>query len=414
MKKSYTSGLLLGSVFLLAAAPQMSSTVKADDTEQKLLENSQTITQLIDKQAQARAQVEAVQAEIHQIETEKQQLTAENEHLNSQSKQLEVEMTALSEKIVARQTSLEEQARAVQTSDTATQYIRTILDSKSISDVIFKISAMNQIMDASQEILKEQQADLAALEDKQLANHQAITTVVTNRDKLAQTEQALKTRQAELEAAKVKLAQELASAENEKAELEAQKAAAEEALRQAQAEEEARKAAQAETEELAKKSAELAQAQLNPQVGMQAQALARDAQALAMQVATAAPVKAPALPNPKGITNAAQSNTYPIGECTWGAKVVAPWVGNYWGNGGQWAASAAAAGFRTGSIPVVGAVASWNDGGYGHVAVVTAVESATRIQVSEANFNGRRYVANHRGWFNPTTAQGVVTYIYPN
>ncbi len=27
----------------------------------------------------------------------------------------------------------------------------------------------------------------------------------------------------------------------------------------------------------------------------------------------------------------------------------------------------------------------WDDGGYGHVAVVTAVESTTRIQVSEAN-----------------------------
>ena len=37
--------------------------------------------------------------------------------------------------------------------------------------------------------------------------------------------------------------------------------------------------------------------------------------------------------------------------------------------------SAAAAGFRTGSTPQVGAIISWNDGGYGHVAVVTAVES---------------------------------------
>ena len=48
------------------------------------------------------------------------------------------------------------------------------------------------------------------------------------------------------------------------------------------------------------------------------------------------------------------------------------------GNGGQWAASAAAAGFRTGSQPQVGAIACWNDGGYGHVAVVTAVQSTTK------------------------------------
>ena len=57
----------------------------------------------------------------------------------------------------------------------------------------------------------------------------------------------------------------------------------------------------------------------------------------------------------------------------WGAKTLAPWAGDYWGNGAQWATSAAAAGFRTGSTPQVGAIACWNDGGYGHVAVVTAV-----------------------------------------
>ena len=108
------------------------------------------------------------------------------------------------------------------------------------------------------------------------------------------------------------------------------------------------------------------------------------------------------------------ASTYPVGQCTWGAKTLAPWAGDYWGNGGQWAASAAAAGFRTGSQPQVGAIACWNDGGYGHVAVVTAVQSANNIQVSEANYAGNQSLGNHRGWFDPTNAQGYVTYIYPN
>ena len=113
-------------------------------------------------------------------------------------------------------------------------------------------------------------------------------------------------------------------------------------------------------------------------------------------------------------TYSTSASSYPVGECTWGAKTLAPWAGDYWGNGGQWAASAAAAGFRTGSQPQVGAIACWNDGGYGHVAVVTAVQSTTSIQVSESNYNGIRSIGNYRGWFNPTTAQGTVTYIYPN
>ena len=115
------------------------------------------------------------------------------------------------------------------------------------------------------------------------------------------------------------------------------------------------------------------------------------------------------------LVNSVSGNTYPVGECTWGAKEVAPWAGNYWGNGADWAYSASAAGFRTGSTPVVGAIASWNDGGYGHVAVVTAVDSNGNIQVLESNVQGHRTVGNYRGWFNPTrTAQGTVTYIYPN
>ena len=119
-------------------------------------------------------------------------------------------------------------------------------------------------------------------------------------------------------------------------------------------------------------------------------------------------------PKPKPQPNGGGTNTYPVGQCTWGAKVLAPWAGNNWGNGAQWGSSAAAAGYRTGSQPQVGAIASWNDGGYGHVAVVTAVQSATSIQVSEANYAGNQSIGNYRGWFNPVNAQGSLTYIYPS
>ncbi|MCY7018022.1 murein hydrolase LytF [Streptococcus sanguinis] len=111
---------------------------------------------------------------------------------------------------------------------------------------------------------------------------------------------------------------------------------------------------------------------------------------------------------------AANATTYPVGQCTWGAKALAPWAGNYWGNGGQWAASARRSGFRTGSRPEVGAIACWDDGGYGHVGVVTHVESNTRIQIQESNYLGKQYISNFRGWFDPTASYwGRLTYIYP-
>lgn len=110
------------------------------------------------------------------------------------------------------------------------------------------------------------------------------------------------------------------------------------------------------------------------------------------------------------------ASSYPTGQCTWGVKTVAPWVGDYWGNGGQWAESAARDGFRTGKTAEVGSVASWDDGGYGHVAYVTDVDPATGyVKVLEANYNGNQSIGDHRGWFdasNPTW--GNVTYIYQN
>ena len=110
------------------------------------------------------------------------------------------------------------------------------------------------------------------------------------------------------------------------------------------------------------------------------------------------------------------ASSYPTGQCTWGVKTVAPWVGDYWGNGGQWAESAARDGFRTGNTPEVGSVASWDDGGYGHVAYVTDVDPVTGyVKVLEANYNGDQSIGDHRGWFdasNPTW--GTVTYIYQN
>lgn len=107
------------------------------------------------------------------------------------------------------------------------------------------------------------------------------------------------------------------------------------------------------------------------------------------------------------------AGSYPVGQCTWGAKVLAPWAGHYWGNGGQWTASATAAGFKTGTVPKVGAIACWTDGGYGHVAVVTDVQSVNSIQVLESNYLGNQTISNYRGWFDPTVAQGTVSYIYP-
>lgn len=128
--------------------------------------------------------------------------------------------------------------------------------------------------------------------------------------------------------------------------------------------------------------------------------------------------KPQATPTPRITTYINETNTYPVGQCTWAVKSLAPWIPNWLGNAGGWATNAKAKGFRTGSTPRVGSIAVWpNDGGgYGHVAYVTDVASNTRIQVKESNYAGNQYIANFRGWFNPLDSfwGGSVTYIYPD
>lgn len=116
-----------------------------------------------------------------------------------------------------------------------------------------------------------------------------------------------------------------------------------------------------------------------------------------------------------------KTNTYPIGQCTWGVKSLADWVGNYWGNANQWGDSARKAGYTTGDVPMVGSVVvfpnvMYEGVNYGHVAYVTHVYDDGSIEVMEANYSGNQNIGNYRGKFNPNDSRhgGGVYYIYPN
>ena len=401
MKKKILASLLLSTV--LVSQGVILSTVKADNTDDKIAAQDSKISSLTAQQAEAQKQVDQIQEQVSAIQTEQEKLQAENDTLQAESKQLEGEITELSKNIVARNASLENQARSAQTNGTATSYINTIINSNSITEAISRVAAMSEIVSANNKMLEQQKEDKKAIAEKQVANNEAINTVIANQQTLADDAQVLTTKQAELKVAELNLAAEKATAEGEKASLLEKKAAAEAEAKAAAEAEAAYKAQQASQRQSVVASA-------NTTLVAQVQATAASSSAAAeAEAPTPTPVAtpAPARQRPTYTTNASSS---PVGECTWGAKTLAPWAGDYWGNGGQWAASAAAAGFRTGSTPQVGAIACWNDGGYGHVAVVTAVESSSRIQVSESNYGGNRTIGNHRGWFNP----GGVTYIYPN
>lgn len=87
-------------------------------------------------------------------------------------------------------------------------------------------------------------------------------------------------------------------------------------------------------------------------------------------------------------------NRYDYGYCTWYAynrrAALGRPVGGLWGNASSWASLARASGFTVNNIPSVGAVLQTPNaaGGYGHVAVVEAINPDGSIFISEMNYAG--------------------------
>ncbi|ABF31205.1 TPA: CHAP domain-containing protein [Streptococcus pyogenes] len=398
MKKRILSAVLVSGVTLGAA-----TTVGAEDLSTKIAKQDSIISNLTTEQKAAQNQVSALQAQVSSLQSEQDKLTARNTELEALSKRFEQEIKALTSQIVARNEKLKNQARSAYKNNETSGYINVLLNSKSISDVVNRLVAINRAVSANAKLLEQQKADKVSLEEKQAANQTAINTIAANMAMAEENQNTLRTQQANLVAATANLALQLASATEDKANLVAQKEAAEKAAAEALAQEQAAKVKAQEQAAQQAASVEAAKSAITP--APQATPAAQSSNAIEPAALTA-----PASPSARPQVSYSSVNNYPVGQCTWGAKSLAPWAGNNWGNGGQWAASAQAAGYSVGSTPMVGAIAVWNDGGYGHVAVVVEVQSSSNIRVMESNYSGKQYIADHRGWFNPTG----VTFIYPH
>lgn len=441
MKKRILSAVLVSGVTLGTAAV----TVNADDFDSKIAATDSVINTLSGQQAAAQNQVTAIKGQVGALESQQSELEAQNAQLEAVSQQLGQEIQTLSNKIVARNESLKKQVRSAQKGN-LTNYINTILNSKSVSDAVNRVVAIREVVSANEKMLVQQEADKAALEAKQIENQNAINTVAANKQAIENNKAALATQRAQLEAAQLELSAQLTTVQNEKASLIQAKAQAEEAARKA-AEAQAVAEAKAQAESVAKAQAaaqvESATAptetvQTQPRTEIKPSNLTATSSATTVAKTTATATNEPKVTQPSVVTKAVEapkavvsstpravskpvvrsydsSNTYPMGQCTWGAKSMASWVGNYWGNANQWGASARAAGYSVGTTPRVGAVAVWpyDGGGYGHVAVVTSVANNSSIQVMESNYAGNMSIGNYRGSFNPS-ASGSVYYIYPN
>ena len=152
MKKRILSAVLVSGVTLGTAAV----TVNADDYDTQIAAQDAVISNLTSEQAAAQSKIDTIQSQVSSLQSQQADLEAQNAQLEAESQKLSEEIQALSSKIVARNETLKNQARNAQKNASATSYINTILNSKSVSDAINRVQAIREVVAANKKMNKKQ------------------------------------------------------------------------------------------------------------------------------------------------------------------------------------------------------------------------------------------------------------------
>ncbi len=368
MKKKLIMTLMLSTVILTAGAPL--ATVVADSTEQKIAEHDSKISAVKDEAAKAQSQVDAVEAQVGTLKEKQVSMEKEVEKLLSQQKQQSEQIQELNKNIKERHEGLEAQARSAQTEGSATNYISAVLDSKSLTNAIQKITAMATVADANKAMIEEQEKDQKNIQEKLKDNQAKYEKVTKLQQDLSSQADELATQEAKLKVAQLSYQATVTSEEGKKQELLSQKAEAERAAQAA-----------AEAQKLAEQ-----QLLLSQQEKPKEETVENTPEPVVPPVTGGDKVDPPIVnpgPTPPPTNN---QNPYPWGQCTWGVwEYFGGSIPTYAGNAGDWVVYA-------NSGPAVGTIAVFppgnqGAGGVGHVAVVTAVNGST-LTISETNFSG--------------------------
>ncbi|NLY80173.1 MAG: peptidoglycan DD-metalloendopeptidase family protein [Lysinibacillus sp.] len=120
-----------------------------------------------DKQAQLLAQIEQLVNEISKTNQEIKEVEKEIDKTNKEIEALQQEIEELQRKIDERNELLEERARALQANGQVT-FLDVLLGSNSFVDFIDRYSAVNTLIEADRQIIRDQKNDQQKLEEQKL------------------------------------------------------------------------------------------------------------------------------------------------------------------------------------------------------------------------------------------------------
>ena len=311
-KTLLTSAVVLGSV----AAPVAAF---AQDYDSLIGQSESQIENLSAAQAQLYAQLASSYAKLQEVQAQATTLQGNIQENDAAIASLQAEIKDLEVAIGKRESLLADQARAVQATGGAENYVNVVASSKSVSDFVGRVDVVKKMVSANKTLLGQQKADKEAVETKKSAVETTKADNVAKHVQLEALKGALTEEQANNEAVYNQLTSDLSLAQNAREALIAEKAAyqqrqAEIAAAQQAAAEQAAAEAQAQAEAAAQEQAAQEQATRESQLAEQPAPAAEEAKPAAPTTAAEATSQAEATESqapeaPTSETPAAEEST---------------------------------------------------------------------------------------------------------
>lgn len=220
----------MSTVVLSAAAPL--SGVYAD-TNSDIAKQDATISSAQSAKAQAQAQVDSLQSKVDSLQQKQASTKAQISKIENEAKALNAQIATLNASIKERTKTLEAQARSAQVNSSATNYMDAVVNSKSLTDVIQKVTAIATVSSANKQMLEQQEKEQKELSQKSETVKKNYNQFVSLSQSLDSQAQELTSQQAELKVATLNYQATIATAQDKKQSLLDEKAAAEKAAQEA-------------------------------------------------------------------------------------------------------------------------------------------------------------------------------------
>ncbi|KYD25416.1 peptidoglycan DD-metalloendopeptidase family protein [Geobacillus sp. FSL W8-0032] len=208
MKKKNVMALAVAAALGLGVLPPAANAVSSRDIQQKrseidalrskrsevqgkISESQKNIESLQSQQKQVANDIAKLNVAIEETSGKIRNVSADIDQTERAITQLKQEIAEIQERIEKRNEILKERLRSLQESGGAISYLEVLLGAQSFSDFIDRMSAVTTIMEADQQIVREQEADKALKEKKE-------TELTEKRNKLQADLQELKQLQASL------------------------------------------------------------------------------------------------------------------------------------------------------------------------------------------------------------------------